>query len=306
MPRMYKGLLVALSLFMMAGAVNRAAAQPPQLDVPTVTVVKATPHTIWLQLTAGASGAPHGIYVEWMNSSDFALYGGWAPYGDPVLYYCGFSGAPSRHTGGLSTYALGPNQSVNVVVGDLFDETGVADNWSQELNPASAIVYHAHATGDGNNDSDSNNCGDHQDSSDSEKNSCTHSMGYWKTHQSVWPVSSLLLGTVSYTKAQLVSILNKPAGGNGLIILCHQLIATKLNIQNGADQSLVSSYVAAADAMIGALVCPPVGAGTLTPSSVETLADHLEDWNEGEMGPVTCGSTAASHSTWGQLKALYR
>ena len=305
MPRLYKGLLVALLFLVMAGVPNRAAAQPPALDAPTTTLIKATPHHIWLRLTAGASGAPHGIYVEWMNSADFALYGGWAPYGDPVLYYCGFKGTPTRHTGGLTTYALGPNQSATVVVGDLFDETGVADNWSLELNSASAIVYHARSSGDGLGDSDSPNCGDHQDSSDPEHNSCTHSQGYWKTHSSAWPVVSLTLGSVSYTKAQLLTILNKPSGGNGLIILCHQLIATKLNLQNGADPSLVSGYVSAADALIDALVCPPVGSGSLTPSSVESLADNLDDWNEGELGPVTCGPTNTINSTWGRLKTLY-
>ena len=307
MPRIYKSFLIALSLVALGGAMNRAAAQPPALSTPSFTVLRVTPHHVWLQVTAGASGAPHGIYVEWMHASDFALYGGnWAPYGDPANYYCSFNGSPSRHTAGVTTFALSPGQSCSVVVGDLFDETGVSDNYSQELSPSTALVIHSKSSGDGLGDSDSPYCGDGGGSSDIEHTSCLKSQGYWKTHSSAWPVTSLMLGTVTYTKAQLLSILNKPAGGNGLIILCHQLIATKLNIQNGADPTLVSAYVTAADATIGALICPPVGSGSLSPSSVESLSDHLDDWNEGESGTVTCVSTRAIHSTWGSLKTLYR
>jgi hypothetical protein len=309
MTRHYKAVLFAVvtSLILgLLGPARPAAAQTP-LDTPTITVARNTPHHVWLTITAGASGAPNGVYVEWMTLADFNLYGGWAPYGDPALYYCNFNGAPSRHTnGGLSTFALAPNQSVQVVVGDLFDETGVVDNWSLELDPVESIKVRGRAVGDGAGHSDSPNCGDRDDDSDSEHNNCVKSQGYWKTHPAQWPVTSLALGTVSYTQAQLLSILNKPAGGNGLIILCHQLIATKLNIANGADPALISATVAAADAQIGSLVCPPVGAGTLTPSSVEHKSDQLDDWNETEDGPVSCGITPTIQSTWGQLKTLYR
>lgn len=309
MTRHYKGVLfavVALLLFAIAGPVRTALAQTP-LDVPTVSVMRNTPHHAWLTITAGASGAPSGVYVEWMTLAEFNLAGGWAPYGDPALYYCDFNGTPSRHSnGGMTTFALAPGQSVNVVVGDLFDETGVVDNWSLELEPAQSIKVRCHARGDGSSHGDSDNSGDLDDDSDHEHNTCTHSQGYWKIHPGVWPVTTLTLGTVSYSQAQLLQILNKPAGGNGLIILCHQLIATKLNISNGADNSLIAGTVLAADAQIGSLVCPPVGSGSLTPSSVESNADQLDDWNEGEAGPITCGVTSTVNSTWGRLKTLYR
>ncbi|MGH7740512.1 MAG: hypothetical protein ACRENS_00665 [Candidatus Eiseniibacteriota bacterium] len=310
MTRHYKAVLFAVvaALFMgVLGPARAAFAQTP-LDVPTVVVKRNTPHHVWLTITAGPSGAPNGVYVEWMTLADFNLYGGWATYGDPSLYYCAFNGTPSRHSnGGMSTYALTPGQSVDVVVGDLFDETGVVDNWSVELDPQESIKVRCHASGDGSGHSDSDNSGDKDDDSDSEHNNCVKSQGYWKTHPAAWPVTTLLLGTVSYTQTQLLSILNKPAGGNGLIILCHQLIATKLNIANGADPALVNSSVTSADAMIGSLVCPPVGAGFLSPSSVESVSDALDDWNETEDGPVNCGgSTPTRSTTWGHIKTLYR
>ena len=309
MTRHYRAVLfaiVASLLLAILGPTRTAVAQAP-LSTPSITVARNTPHHVWLSITAGTSGAPNGVYVEWMTMDDYNLYGGWAPYGDPALYYCKFSGTPTRHTsGGLTTFALAPNQSVQVVLGDLFDETGVVDNWSLELTQAEAIKVRGYAVGNGSTSSDSPNTSDLDDTSDSEHSSCVKTQGFWKTHPAAWPVTTLLLGTVSYTQTQLLSIFNKPAGGNGLIILCHQLIATKLNIANGADPALISAAVAAADAQIGSLVCPPVGAGTLAPSSVESLSDQLDAWNETEDGSINCGITPTIQSTWGRLKTRYR
>jgi hypothetical protein len=278
MTRHYKAVLftVVASLFLaILGPVRPALAQAP-LDTPTITVFRNTPHHVWLTITAGASGAPSGVYVEWMSLADFNLYGGWAPYGDPALYYCSFNGTPTRHTsGGLTTYALAPNQSVEVVLGDLFDETGVVDNWSLELDATEAIKVHGHAAGNGSTSSDSPNTSDLDDTSDNVHNNCVKTQGFWKTHPSAWP-----LGSTPMT--------------------------TKLNIANGADPTLISAAVASADALIGSLVCPPVGAGTLLPSAVESLSDQLDNYNETEDGSISCGVTPTLPTTWGHIKTLYR
>ncbi|HET9371100.1 MAG TPA: hypothetical protein VFO19_12660 [Vicinamibacterales bacterium] len=127
---------------------------------------------------------------------------------------------------------------------------------------------------------------------------CTQSQGYWKTHgpvptgnnQNEWPVSSLTLGTVNYTALELQSIMNAPVAGNGLISLAHQLIAAKLNIANGANGAAVAATIAAADALIGALVVPPVGTDALAPSATSALVDVLTQFNEGAIGPGHCPS----------------
>ena len=113
----------------------------------------------------------------------------------------------------------------------------------------------------------------------------TFGQGYWKNHGDLWPVSSLTLGTTSYTKAQLLSILNEPAGpgptANGLIILSYQLIAAKLNRANGApNTNNVDAQIAAADALIGNLVAPPIGSGYLAPNAIGTIKDALEAYNQ--------------------------
>ena len=122
---------------------------------------------------------------------------------------------------------------------------------------------------------------------------CTFTQGYWKNHggtkkniPNAWPVSSLTLGTVSYTQAQLIAILEAPPAGNGLISLAHQLIAAKLNVANGASPA--PSAIADADALIGGLVIPPVGSGFLAPATTSTLNDALTAFNEGTTGPGHC------------------
>ena len=120
---------------------------------------------------------------------------------------------------------------------------------------------------------------------------CTFTQGYWKNHPDNWPVSSLTLGTVTYTKAQLIATLKTPVGGNGLISLSYQLIAAKLNQANGASvPPEVASAIAAADALIGGLVVPPVGSGFLSPSATDSLTNTLDTYNNGLApgGPAHC------------------
>jgi hypothetical protein len=125
---------------------------------------------------------------------------------------------------------------------------------------------------------------------------CVRGQGYWKNHPEAWPVTELQLGNVTYTQQQLLDILHEPVRGNGLLILAHQLIAAKLNIAAGADSTCVQDTIAAADALIGDLVIPPVGDGYLSPRDVGSLAGILGQFNEGftcapacegSPGPVT-------------------
>ena len=142
--------------------------------------------------------------------------------------------------------------------------------------------------------------------STTESTNCTYTIGYWKTHEEAWPVESLMLGSVPYTKAELLAILNTSVGGNGLISLAHQLIGAKLNIANGADPTAAAAAIAAADALIGALVVPPIGAGYLHPSLTSSLTQTLDDYNNGIIGPGHCGTVGTEARNWGEVKALFR
>jgi hypothetical protein len=80
---------------------------------------------------------------------------------------------------------------------------------------------------------------------------CPQPQGYWKNNPDAWPVNTLMLGSQSYTKAELLIILNTPKGvgkkADASLILANQLIATKLNIENGADPTPVSDTIDDAD-----------------------------------------------------------
>ena len=132
-------------------------------------------------------------------------------------------------------------------------------------------------------------CTDHYGSTQNpiSEDDCTLTQGYWKNHPNEWPVSSLTLGTVTYTKAEALSVLAQPVNGNGLVSLAHQLIATKLNVAAGATNA-VASDIADADDLIGGLVVPPVGTGYLATSTTADLAQALDDYNVGETGPGHC------------------
>lgn len=103
---------------------------------------------------------------------------------------------------------------------------------------------------------------------------CVLGQGYWKNHEQ-WPVNQLQLGNRTYNRQELQAILRQPPRGNSLNQLAHQEIAAKLNIATGADGSCVTQVLAAADAMIGNLVIPPVGNGHLRANPyVRTLASY--------------------------------
>lgn len=117
---------------------------------------------------------------------------------------------------------------------------------------------------------------------------CVQGQGYWKNHPDQWPVLQLVLGNDAYDNDQLLSILNQPVRGNGLVLLAHQLIAAQLNTANGADASCIEQTLADAAALIGDLLVPPVGDGYLRPRDVSALADTLDDYNGGGLCAQSC------------------
>lgn len=292
---------IMLALVALVSAPSGAAPKPPktQMDTPVITCgAGATQTSINLQVCAGATtGAPAGFSVQWMTAADFATNGGWYLSEDSRLCKASFSGNAN-----LSRYNLGPGECVTVTAGEFLFDNGASTNCLDALVCGTSYVFrafaHANSTLNRSAFTADSTCStlacDHAAG-------CTLTQGYWKNHNDLvcatdpgsplcvnWPVTSLTLGTVSYNQAQLLSIFNTPAGGNGLIVLAHQLIAAKLNIANGADGSAVAGAIVSADALIGGLVVPPVGAGSLPPSATSALTTTLTNFNEGAIGPGHC------------------
>jgi hypothetical protein len=126
---------------------------------------------------------------------------------------------------------------------------------------------------------------------------CTLTQGFWKTHPSAWPVSSLTIGGVSYTKAQLLSILKTSPRGDGSLILAHQMIAAMLNMASGAGsmdsfddemadaQSWMSSFKDG-DGRLPYKVTSRSNASAFA-DAVE-MASAMDLYNNGDYGPVHC------------------
>jgi hypothetical protein len=110
---------------------------------------------------------------------------------------------------------------------------------------------------------------------------------YWKNHGQ-WPVNQLQLGNRTYDRQELQSILDRAARGNELVDLAHEEIAAKLNIANGANGSCIEQTLAAANALIGNLVIPPVGNGYLRPTP---LVRDLRRYNGGHLCSPHCDSS---------------
>jgi hypothetical protein len=139
---------------------------------------------------------------------------------------------------------------------------------------------------------------------------CTRTIGYWKNHaggeKKTNVVSRLLpvwLGSPNGTNSVLVTttaqareILAKSGdASNGINKLMAQLLAAKLNIQRGADASIVSAIIAVADAF---LARTPASDWTILPErspvpavdrrSVLNWATFLDEFNNGKVGPGSC------------------
>lgn len=278
-------------------------------DVPTVSVLSWGTNKIELEVTAGATGTPGGFSIYWMTRQDYEDYGSVWP--DLITYqglhWASFTGEPTLNTedGLFTTFQLGANQTIRVEIGDLEDESGVTTNTPEELvvSEIYAVCVFANSGGGGGRSGYSLTA---EGSTVHKKDECIHSRGYWRNHPNEWPVNNLTLGTVNYTKAQLLQILGQSTQGNGLVSMAKQFIATLLNVANGASPTPIQSRINQAHALIGNKVVPPIGADFLTPSSTSSTTNKFDDFNNGKIDTHCEDTTPAVSSTWGRLKSLYR
>jgi hypothetical protein len=80
---------------------------------------------------------------------------------------------------------------------------------------------------------------------------CPLTAAFWKTHSTAWPVTTLALGSQTYTQTELLALLNADATGDASIALAQQLIAAKLSIANGSNPTPIATTIAVADTLLG-------------------------------------------------------
>jgi hypothetical protein len=289
-------------------AAARSVSRKITADTPTIICASSTEASINVNVCAGTTGAPAGFTLQWMTAADYANnLDTWYSSDDPLACGGSFSGNAN-----LSRYNLGAGECVTVNVGELLFDNGASTTCPDAL--VCGTTYEIRSFAHANSSLSRSEFTENFECTTlpcEQSGRCTFTQGYWKTHndQSTqcstdpigplciqWPSTTAApgnwdtLGTVSYTVAQLVSIFNTPAAGNGLISLAHQLIAAKLNIANGAAPSLIASSITAADTLIDGKVVPPVGAGSLSPGATSALVSALTAYNEGATGPGHCGT----------------
>lgn len=78
------------------------------------------------------------------------------------------------------------------------------------------------------------------------KNPGTGTPGYWKNHPGAWPVSSITIGGVDYTREAAIALLAKP-GKDKRATMFSSLLSAMLNVMIGNDSSCVQTTIDAAD-----------------------------------------------------------
>jgi hypothetical protein len=99
------------------------------------------------------------------------------------------------------------------------------------------------------------------------KNPGTGTPGYWKNHPSAWPVSSITLGGVTYSRDDAIALMAKP-GKDKRATLFASLLSATLNVAIGNDSSCVQSTIDAAN-------------------------DWLATWGVPNTDPIVTGGSAA-------------
>ena len=303
-----------------SGPRSVTTAKAERIDTPQIFCASTTQTSINITVCApnsgtGATGLPAGFSIQWMTCDEYAANGNqWYPSDDPRLCKASFSGNANS-----SRYALAPGACVTVNVGAFLFDEGTSTTCSSSLQCGKCYVFRAfgHATSEFNRSEFTNNlncsapdCGSLCEDVDSCEfcNCCVITALSWGNGgpcgDAFWqfPVTSLALGTVTYTDLELCQILNTPANGNVLLALAQELVAAKLNqistrIQLPGGQcsgytceeiAMVERCVAEADALIGSLVVPPFGNGSIDPTVAGSLITCLRAYNGSTLGVDGC------------------
>jgi hypothetical protein len=250
-----------------------------------VACAGSTESSIYLTVTAGATGAPAGFSVQWISADSLAANGGvWYASTDSRLCKASFSGNAFG-----SRYELAAGQSMTVNIGEMLFDNGASSNCIGELMCGTNYVFRVfgHATKTlTKSPLTTQSCSTLVCQVDGD--GCTNGQGYWKTHgpspcdpsstnPNEWPVTTLTLGNTSYTEAELCTIYTTSAGGQDkTIALQHQLISAKLNIASGASDVDIAAAITAADEWL------------INGGSIGNLITDLTNYNEGATGPGQC------------------
>jgi hypothetical protein len=100
----------------------------------------------------------------------------------------------------------------------------------------------------------------------------TGTPGYWKNHPDAWPVDTITVGGVSYTKDEAIAWLKK-VGKDKTTTMFSSLVPAMLNVLIGNDGSCVNSTIADANAWMATY--GPVGSNVAASSYAWELGEPM-------------------------------
>jgi ribosomal protein L7Ae-like RNA K-turn-binding protein len=250
-----------------------ARAKQGKFDVPMLSF-SSTENTITVTVTAGSTGAPAGFSLQWMRAEDFATYG----WHEEAMCKGSYSGNANS-----SRYRLSGGQSVDIVVGDMLFDNGASLTCEVPLECETDYVFRvfAHAT----SNMFRSDFSAAYEVSTADCSTCNQfGFGHWKDGNN-WPeeVEELEIGNNTYSKADLLDVLNSPNDpGNALKRMSKQLIATLLNEANGVVlPSDIQDAVDEANSLIGDndIRVASVASNTTLGQAMNVVKDVLEAFN---------------------------
>ncbi len=132
---------------------------------------------------------------------------------------------------------------------------------------------------------------------------CVRSPGYWKNHPEAWPVQTIVIGGITYTKAEAIKIMEKPVAGDKTYTLFRALVSAKLNVLSGADATCINDVITAADSWMAKY---PVGSGVTGSSSAwyagEPLYLRLDKYNNGYLCASYCGDQEPPPTSYPKIR----
>jgi hypothetical protein len=116
------------------------------------------------------------------------------------------------------------------------------------------------------------------------KNPGTGTPGYWKNHPEAWPVASITVGGVPYTRDEAIAWLGK-VGKDKTTTMFSSLVPAMLNIMIDNDRSCIDATIAEANKWMATY--GPVGSGVAASSEAwligEPMHQTMDAYNNGRL-----------------------
>jgi len=110
----------------------------------------------------------------------------------------------------------------------------------------------------------------------------TGTPGYWKNHPDDWPVASITIGGVTYTKAEAIGIMQMKKNSDKTYDLFRALVSAKLNVLIGNAQGCIYDTILTADDWMAS---HPLGSEVEANSDawqqIAPAYEMLDDYNNG-------------------------